>query len=130
MQLPRINTTVTTPSPFWRMSTRLMHWFTATSLAAATILTSQGDLGHEAFGFISLSALIILLAWSGKYHSPIHALWAMSAIVFALILGDWLAPDGSFHFGTTLMAAVLASLYCATVIFELLQRITLPLTSH
>ena len=109
----------------WKPSIRVWHWLTAASLIGATSLTSQGDSGHAAFGLIALGILLIRLIGISKanVHSP--ALWLVTAVTIVLDLSGWLAPYSTFHMGTTVAALVLASLYCATVLFESLQRITI-----
>jgi len=113
-----------TQNAFWKTSARGLHWLTAASLIGATTLSSQGDIGHATLGLIALGALLIQLVGISKAHTPGPALWLVTAIVIVLDLSGWLAPYSTLHLGATLAALVLASLYCATVLFELLQRIT------
>jgi hypothetical protein len=113
-----------TQNAFWKTPARGLHWLTAASLIGATTLTSQGDIGHATLGLIALGALLIQLIGVSKAHTSSPALWLVTAVVIVLDLSGWLAPYSSFHLGATLAALVLASLYCATVLFESLQRIT------
>lgn len=118
-----------TQNAYWKTQARVLHWLTAASLLGATSLTSQGDIGHAALGLIALGALLIQLIGINKAHAPGHALWLVTTVVIVLDLSGWIAPYSSFHLGTTLAALVLASLYCATVLFETLQRITIRATA-
>lgn len=111
-----------TQNALWKTPARILHWLTAASLLGATSLTSQGDIGHAALEFIALGALLIQLIGISKARTPGHALWLVTAVVIVLDLSGWIAPYSTFHLGTTLAALVLASLYCATVLFESLQR--------
>jgi cytochrome b len=113
-----------TQNALWKTPARVFHWLTAVSLLGATSLTSQGDIGHAALEFIALGALLIQLLGISKAHTPGHALWLVTTVVIVLDLSGWIAPYSTFHLGTTLAALVLASLYCATVLFESLQRFT------
>jgi hypothetical protein len=117
-----INTT--TQNALWKPSIRVWHWLTAASLVGATTLTSQGDIGHAAFGLIALGILLTQLIGISKASAHSPALWLVTAVTIVLDLSGWLAPYSTFHMGTTVAALVLASLYCATVLFESLQRIT------
>ena len=108
----------------WETQARVLHWLAAISLAGATALSTQSELGHTALGFVALGALLIQLIGTVKTRKSSPALWLVTAIVIILALSGWLAPNSTFHLGTTLAALVLASLYCATVLFESLQRFT------
>ena len=113
-----------TQNALWKPSIRVWHWLAAASLVGATTLTSQGDIGHEAFGLIALGILLIQLIGIRKANAHSAGLWLVTAVTIVLDLSGWLAPYSTFHMGTTVAALVLASLYCATVLFESLQRIT------
>ena len=122
MTRSRLNTIKT--NTYWKTQARVLHWLAAISLAGATALSSQTDIGHTALGYIALGALLIQLIGISKTHAPNPALWLVTAVVIVLTLSGWLAPYSTFHLGTTLAALVIASLYCATVLFESLQRFT------
>jgi hypothetical protein len=117
-----INTS--TQNAFWKPSIRVWHWLTAASLVGATTLTSQGDIGHEAFGLIALGILLIQLIGIRKANANSAGLWLVTAVTIVLDLSGWLVPYSTFHMGATFAALALASIYCATVLFESLQRIT------
>ena len=119
-----INSDRYTPNTLWETPVRVLHWLAAASLAGAAILTSQGDSGHAALGWIALCVLLIRLFGSGEAFTPGPALWLVTASVVVLDLSGLLAPHGTLHTGATLVALVLAAFYCATVLFESLQRIT------
>lgn len=106
---------------YWKTQARILHWLAAISLVGATALSSQSDIGHTALGFVALCALLIQLIGVSKTRVSNPALWLVTAVVIVLTLSGWFAPYSTFHLGTTLAALVLASLYCATVLFESLQ---------
>ena len=112
-----------TTSNFWKSPVRVLHWVIATSLAGATFLTSQGEIGHITLGWIALSGLSIQLFGLGNIYAPGLALWLVTAGVVALNMSGLLAAHSSFHLGATLVVLVITAFYCATVLFELLQRI-------
>jgi hypothetical protein len=112
-----------TPSNFWRSPVRVLHWVIATSLAGATFLTSQGEIGHITLGWIALGGLSIqLLGLENIYPSGL-VLWLVTAGVAALSISGALAADSTFHLGATLIVLVVTAFYCATVLFELLQLV-------
>jgi|GEM_PF-3550679 len=113
-----------TTNVLWKTPVRVLHWLAAASLAGAAFLTTQGDSGHAALGWIALGSLLIRLFGSGKAAASGPALWLVTAAVVVLDLSGLLAPHGTVHAGATLVALVLAALYCATVLFESVQRIT------
>ncbi len=123
------NTEVHTEAALWNGPERPMHWLIAGSMAAAAILTSQGDIGHAAFGWTALGALIAGQFMLGKVYAYNPTLWLVTAVLTILNLSGWLSPSGNFHVGITLAALVVAAFYVATVIFESLQYIT-RLISH
>jgi hypothetical protein len=92
-----------TPNSPWRAPVRVLHWLIATSMAGATFLTSQGEIGHTTLGWVALCGLLIR--------------------VVALNMSGLLAAPGAFHLGATLVVLVITAFYCATVVFELLQRV-------
>jgi len=125
MPQSRFNTVYTsTQNAPWRPAARVLHWLTAASLLGATALTSQGDFGHAVLGLTALGVLLALLAGAGKSRASSPVLWLVTVVIIVLELSGRLAPDSTFHLGATLLALVLASLYCATVLFESLQRMT------
>jgi len=113
-----------TTNALWKTPVRALHWLAAASLAGAAFLTSQGDSGHAALGWIALGALSIRLFGSGEARAHGPALWLVTAAVVVLDLSGLLAPHGTIHAGASLAALVLAALYCATVLFESVQCIT------
>ena len=113
-----------TPDVLWKTPVRLLHWLTAASMAGAAILTSQGDIGHAALGWIALGALLIQLFGCRNDCTPSPTLWLVTADVVILDLSGLLAPQGTIHLGATLVVLVLAAFYCATVLFKSLQRVT------
>jgi hypothetical protein len=124
MPQTRFNTINTSAQiALWKPSIRVWHWLTAASLVGATTLTSQGDIGHAALGLIALGILLIQLIAISKSNAHSPALWLVTAVTVVLDLSGWLAPYSTFHMGATMAALVLASLYCATVLFESLQYI-------
>lgn len=122
------NTEAHPGSPLWNTPERSMHWLIAGSMAAAAILTSQGDLGHAAFGWTALGALIAGQFMLRNVYAYSPTLWLVTAVLTILNLSGWLAPSGNFHAGITLVALVVAAFYVATVIFESLQYITRALS--
>jgi len=108
----------------WTAPVRAFHWLAATSLAGAAILTSQGDVVHVTLGWIALGALLFQLIGLRKTSAPNPALYLVTVGVIILNLSGLLAPHGTTHTGATLVALVLAAFYCATVLFESLQRLT------
>ena len=111
------------PSLLWKAPVRVLHWLIATSMAGATFLTSQGEMGHTILGWIALGGLLFQLLGLRKVDAPGLMLWLMTAGVIALNVGSLLAAHSAFHLGTTLVMLVIAAFYCATVLFELLQRV-------
>jgi hypothetical protein len=107
----------------WNVPVRLLHWLTAGSLAGAVFLTSQGDFGHALLGWVALGVLLFRVTGFRKRFSPGPAIWIVTASVVVLVLSGQFAPLGTVHLGATLIALVLAAFYCATVLFESLQRI-------
>lgn len=107
---------------FWSTSARTLHWLVAASLAGAAVITDHGEMGHGALGWLALAAL---LAWQFRQPSrrPHPTLPAITAMLFGLNMSGWLAPASSAHAGLTLAAMAVASLYCATVLFESLRRV-------
>lgn len=114
-----------TSKTLWNTPVRVLHWLTATSLAGAAILTSQGDIGHVALGWIALGALLIQLIEQQKAYTPNPALYLVTGGVLILNLSGLFAPHGTTHMGATLVALVLAAFYISTVLFESLQRLTI-----
>lgn len=110
------------PGTPWNTATRVSHWFIAASMAGAAFLTVHGGAGHAALGWIALGALSFKLFRPGEAHPPGPALWLVTASVLGVNLSGLLAPDGVIHLGATLVTLVLAAFYCATVLFESLQR--------
>jgi hypothetical protein len=108
----------------WTAPVRAFHWLAATSLAGAAILTSQGDVGHVTLGWIALGALLIQLIGLRKASVPNPALYLVTTGVLILNVSGLLAPHGTTHTGATLASLALAAFYCATVLFEFLQRLT------
>ncbi len=113
-----------TPYSPWKAPVRVLHWLIAISLSGATYLTTQGEPGHATLGWIALGGLLILLLGSRNSYAPGHALWPVTAGVIALNLSGLLAAQSTFHLGATLVALAIAAFYFATVLFELLQRVT------
>jgi len=112
-----------TPNARWNTPVRLLHWLIAASMAGAVFLTAPGGIGHAALGWVALGALLIRLFGSGK-TAPDPTLWLVTASVVILDMSGLFTPDGSIHMGATLAVLVLASFYCATVLFESLQWLT------
>ena len=108
----------------WKPPVRLLHWLIATSMAGATFLTSQGDMGHTILGWVALGGLLIQLFGLRQTTAPAFVLWLATVGVVALNMSGLLAAHGAFHLGATLVILVIAALYCATVLFELLQRVS------
>lgn len=111
---------------FWRAPVRALYWLLALSLASATILTTQGDLWHTAWGWVALGALGARLAWFRGDGASGPVMWLIAGMVAVMDLSGWLAPYGILHTGATLVALVVAALASATVIFESLQCATTP----
>jgi cytochrome b len=112
-----------TPNSPWRAPVRVLHWLIATSMAGATFLTSQGEIGHTTLGWVALCGLLIQLLGSRSAYPPSLVLWLVTAGVVALNMSGLLAAPGAFHLGATLVVLVITAFYCATVVFELLQRV-------
>jgi hypothetical protein len=91
-------------------------------MAGAAFLTAHGDSGHVALGWIALGALLIRLFRSSNANPPGPVLWLVAASVLGVNLSGVLAPNGVVHLGATLVTLVLAALYCATALFESMQR--------
>jgi cytochrome b len=113
-----------TPNSLWKAPVRVLHWLIAISLSGATYLTTQGEPGHATLGWIALGGLMILLLGSRNSYAPGHVLWPVTGGIVALNLSDLLAAQSTFHLGVTLVALAMAAFYFATVLFELLQRVT------
>lgn len=106
----------------WNTSARVSHWLIAASMAGAAFLTAHGDGAHAALGWIALGALVFRLFSPSDANPPGPVLWLVAASVLGVNLSGLLAPDGVIHLGATLLTLVLAAFYCATVLFESLQR--------
>jgi len=118
------NTTVTdTLNAPWKSPVRLLHWLTAISLAGAAFLTSHGDIGHTTLGWLALGALLIQQFGLSKTYASGPITLLITAGVVVLNLSGLLAPQDTLHLGATLVALVIAALYCATILFEALQCI-------
>lgn len=129
MSQSTLTTSETHPeTALWNAPERSMHWLIAGSMAAAAILTSQGDIGHAAFGWTALGVLIAGQFMLGKVYAYSPTLWLITAVLTILNLSGWIAPSGNFHMGITLAALVVAAFYVATVIFESLQYMTRALS--
>ena len=113
-----------TPNSLWTAPARVLHWLVAISLSGATYLTTQGEPGHATLGWIALGGLLILLLGSRNSYAPGHALWLVTVGVAALNLSGLLAAQSTLHLGVTLVTLAMAAFYFATVLFELLQRVT------
>lgn len=125
MAQPALDTAGThTPDRFWKAPVRALYWLFAASLAGAAILTSQGDTGHAAWGWIALGALCVRMVSLRKDDASRPVLWLITGVVGVLNLSGWLAPSGVVHSGATLAALVIAALGFATVMVESLQRAT------
>jgi len=125
MSQSRFNTSATRmPHTPWNVPVRVWHWLIAASLAGAAFLTAPGDPGHATLGWLALGALLIRVPGSGTAaaRTPVH--WLVAVDVLVLDLSGCLAPHGSLHTGASLVTLVLAALYCATVLFESIQRVT------
>lgn len=112
-----------TTSPLWKAPVRLLHWLIATTMAGATFLTSQGATGHTILGWVAVGGLLLQLLGLEKTHAPSLVLWLVTAGVIALNVSGLLAAHSTFHLGATLLMLVITAFYCATVLFELLQRV-------
>jgi hypothetical protein len=112
-----------TPSLLWKAPVRFLHWLVAISMAGATFLTAQGEMGHTMLGWVALSGLLIQLLGLRETYAPGLVLWLVTAGVIALNMSGLLAAQSIFHLGATLVMLVIAAFYCATVVFELLQRV-------
>jgi len=113
-----------TANTFWKVPARVLHWLIAASMASAAFLTSQGDMGHATLGWVALGGLLIRLYVSIKVHTPGLMLWLVTAGVVTLNLSGLFAAQSVLHLGVTLVVMAIAALYCATILFESLQRIT------
>lgn len=113
-----------TPKTSWAAPDRGLHWLAATSMIGAASLTSQGDTLHATFGWMTLGLLLFLQVRYSRLNTPNPVLWIVTAAIVVFNLSDWLAPDGTIHIVATLVGLVLAAFYCATVLFESLQRVT------
>jgi len=113
-----------TPNSRWKAPARVLHWLIAISMSGATFLTSQGTPDHAMLGWVALGGLFIQLFVSGGVHASRLVPWLVITGVFALNLSDLLAAHSTFHLGATLVVLVFAAIYCATVMFELLQKLT------
>ena len=109
---------------FWKAPARALHWLIATSMAGATFLTSQGEIGHTTLGWVALGGLLIQLLGLSNTYAPGLVLWLVMAGVVALNMSGLLAAHSVFHLGATLVVLVITAFYCATVLFELLQRVS------
>lgn len=114
--------TSTTATP-WSTPIRMLHWLTAASMAGATILTSQGDTGHTTLGYILLGTLLFQLIGLPRNRFPSPTLWLLVTLVITLDVSNWLAPFSALHWGVTLATLVPATIYCAVVLVESLQRV-------
>ena len=112
-----------TPNSPWKAPVRMLHWLIATSMAGATFLTSQGEIGHTTLGWVALCVLLIQLLGLRITYAPSLVLWLVTAGVVALNMSGLLAAHSAFHLGATLVVVVITAFYCATVLFELLQRV-------
>jgi hypothetical protein len=108
----------------WNMPFRAVQWLTAASLAGAAFLIAPEHSGHVALGWSAMGMLLIQLSAAARTAIPAPALWLATAVVLGLNLSGLLAPEGAMHTGATLATLVIAALYCATVLFESLQRLT------
>lgn len=113
-----------TPNSLWKAPVRVLHWLIAISLSGATFLTTQGEPGHATLGWIALGGLLILLLGSRNSYAPGHVLWLVTVGIVALNLSGLLAAHSTFHLGATLALLAITAFYCATVLFESVQRIT------
>lgn len=112
------------PNPLWNAPARVLHWLVAISLSGATYLTAHGETGHAILGWIALGGLLMQLPGKGNNPATGVVLWLLTAGAVALNLSGLLAAQSTFHLGATLVVLVMAAFYCATVLFELLQRVT------
>jgi len=92
-------------------------------MAGATFLTSQVEIGHTTLGWIALCGLLIRLLGLRITYSPSLVLWLVTAGVVALNMSGLLAAHSAFHLGAALVVLAITAFYCATVLFELLQRV-------
>jgi hypothetical protein len=113
-----------TPNSLWKAPARALHWLVAISLSGATFLTSSGEPGHATLGWVALGGLLLQLFGSGNTYTPGPVLWLVTAGVVALNLSGLLEAQSTFHLGATLTVLAITAFYCATVLFESLQRIT------
>jgi len=108
----------------WKTPARVLHWLIAASMGSAAFLTSHGDIGHATLGWVALGGLLIRRFVSSRAHAPSLMLWPVTAGVVVLNLSGFFAAYSTFHLGATLVVLVIAAFYCATILFESLQRIT------
>lgn len=113
-----------TPNSLWTAPVRVLHWLIAISLSGATFLTTQGEPGHATVGWIALGGVLILLLGPRNSYTSGHVLWLVTLGIVALNLSDLLAAQSTFHLGATLAVLAITAFYCATVLFESVQRIT------
>ena len=81
-------------------------------------------MGHTTLGWVALGGLLIQLFGLRQTNAPAFVLWLATVGVVALNMSGLLAAHGAFHLGATLVILVITALYCATVLFELLQRVS------
>jgi hypothetical protein len=113
-----------TANTFWKAPVRVLHWLIAASMASAAFLTSHADIGHATLGWVALGGLLIRPYVSRRAHAHSPMLWLVTAGVVVLNLSGLFAAHSTFHLGATLVVLVIAALYCATILFESVQRIT------
>jgi len=106
----------------WSAPARSLHWLAAASIMGAAVLTGQGDPEHDALGWLALGILLVWHWVRVPRYAPSPALILVTMVLTGMALSGWLAPAGGLHDGLTLVAAVAASWYGATVLFESLRR--------
>ncbi len=105
----------------WSVPVRSLHWMAAVTIMGSAVLTGSGDRGHDGLGWIALGILLVWHLTRTRRYVAAPALNMVTPVVMGMALSGWLAPGGGVHAGFTLAAAICASWYGATVLFESLR---------